>query len=502
MSLLFNIIYAAHANGTHHKLALDALQFMQGGEAARWRKVFLQHSERYLEGSKDPDKKFKDFKNHVYHVRDNGWGGAPGKAREWYDKTVLALMEQDFEDAVYSAGVLSHYYTDPIMPLHTAQSEAENVIHRAAEWSVAKSYSELWKDGVGWARGMRVELSSDLPDFVEEMVRQGAVHSNQYYESLIAHYDFDLGVVDPPLGYSEQGQKILSGLLVYAAVNFSQILDRAIAESGVSAPDVNLTAETVVAGLKIPIRWVTNKIENAEERKAIEAMYDELQQTGTVDKTLSEDDRAIRDLHKTEVLRSKSGGVSSAEAAEAQEAIEVVRETINQAARAIKTANLDLDQAVEAKQKQRRPRGAKFYLEPSDKVEDAPSIGKKTAERLAKAGIRSVGDLLAADPDVAAADVGARHITAEVIISWQAQAQLVCDLPKLRGTYAKLLVGAGFPDVNAVAKADAPAMLTAVEAFCQTSEGERALGSMKEPDLDMVEGWIYSAIDVLESKAA
>lgn len=32
MSLLFRIVYAAHANGTHHKLALDALQHMEGPE--------------------------------------------------------------------------------------------------------------------------------------------------------------------------------------------------------------------------------------------------------------------------------------------------------------------------------------------------------------------------------------------------------------------------------------------------------------------------------------
>ena len=34
-------------------------------------------------------------------------------------------------------------------------------------------------------------------------------------------------------------------------------------------------------------------------------MYDELKATGRVDKTLTEDDRTIRDLHATEVLAPK-----------------------------------------------------------------------------------------------------------------------------------------------------------------------------------------------------
>ena len=76
MSLLFRILYATHANGTHHKLALDALNHLRGSDAEAWRKVFLANAEIYLEGSKAPDKQFKDFTNHVLHVRDGYWGGA------------------------------------------------------------------------------------------------------------------------------------------------------------------------------------------------------------------------------------------------------------------------------------------------------------------------------------------------------------------------------------------------------------------------------------------
>ena len=43
--------------------------------------------------------------------------------------------------------MLSHYYTDPIHPFHTAQTDAENAIHRACEWSINRSYDELAKLG-------------------------------------------------------------------------------------------------------------------------------------------------------------------------------------------------------------------------------------------------------------------------------------------------------------------------------------------------------------------
>ena len=47
MSLLYRIIYAAHANGTHHKLALDALLKLQHRHADGWRNMMLKHVAPY-----------------------------------------------------------------------------------------------------------------------------------------------------------------------------------------------------------------------------------------------------------------------------------------------------------------------------------------------------------------------------------------------------------------------------------------------------------------------
>ena len=265
MSLLFRIIYAAHATGTHHKLALDALNKLRGADAEQWRRLFLKHASVYMEGSKDPDKRFKDFKNHVLHVRDNYWGGAPEKVENWYRHLVEALKAHSWNEAVYSAGVLSHYYTDPIHPFHTGQTEAENDIHRAAEWSISRSYDALK------TMGERAHATLDVPvpegeRWLREMAIGGAEHSNTFYEKLIAHYDITRGVVDPPSGLDPIGQAVVAELIVYASTGFARILDKAFEEAGQQPPQVNLTPDTIIATLQIPIRRLQKRLQNAEDR--------------------------------------------------------------------------------------------------------------------------------------------------------------------------------------------------------------------------------------------
>ena len=63
------------------------------------------------------------------------------------------------------------------------------------------------------------------------------------------------------------------------------------------APDVSLTAATLLAAVQMPIKVLARRVADAEERRVIERMYDELIAHGTVDRQLPEDDRQVRDLH-------------------------------------------------------------------------------------------------------------------------------------------------------------------------------------------------------------
>jgi predicted flap endonuclease-1-like 5' DNA nuclease len=530
MSALFRIVYATHANGTHHKLALDALEAMQGGEKEAWTRLFLKHVERYLEGSKAPDVTFKDFKNHVLHVSENYWGGAPEKAEEWYRQTIAELKAGNWPAAVYAAGVMSHYCTDPVMPFHTGQTEAENAIHRATEWSINRSYDALRT--LGEKRfGNPAMPATGGPKWLSEFVCDGAEFSHRYYEKLIAHYDIHKGTVKPEEGLDDIARDTVAELLVYAANSFGRVLDAAIAEAGVAAPDVTLTVETFLAMTQIPKKWIEKRLTNAEDRKLVQAMYDELKTTGRVEHTLPEDDRLVRDLHRTEVLAPKLAERRQARAARIPggSAPVVASKTppaLKPAAASAPTAEPD-DTALElAVAKSGHisadafeappaiPRPATFadpsgpraipprshpqagaeegkkYLFASDDLEAAPSIGPKIAERFTAIGIHTVGEFLAQAPEELAELLDDPHFDAETLTDWQDQAQLVIDVPGLRGTHAQLLVGAGYRTAQAVADADPIALSARVLKFVTTSAGKRVLREGRPPDIEKIKSWV------------
>ena len=301
MSLLYRVIYAAHANGSHHKLALDALLRLTRADAEAWTRVFLKHAKLYMDGSKAPDNEFKDFKNHVLHVEDGYWGGAPEACERWYANLVTALKEQNWSEAVWCAGVLSHYVVDPIHPFHTGQTEAENNVHRAVEWSINRGYDDLKREGEIAMRGELLAAPSG-PNWLRDHVCRGAEVSHRYYGTLIAHYDINVGVVDPPAGLDSVARAAVGELIVYAADSFARVLERAIDEADVTPPDVSLALDTLLATLAMPKKWIAKRLANAEDRRIVEAMYDELMATGRVEQNLPEDDRMVRDLHAREVL--------------------------------------------------------------------------------------------------------------------------------------------------------------------------------------------------------
>jgi hypothetical protein len=612
MSLLFRIIHAGKAKGTHNWLALDALLHLENDEAAKWRRLFLKHVDVYLEGSKAPDREFKDFKNHVLHVGDEFWGGAPDKARAWYEKFVRSLAEKQFEEAIYCAGVLSHYYTDPIQPFHTGQCEAENNMHRAVEWSISKSYKKLRKRGLKRREAIIVEAEPGA-DWLGDMVRRGAVRSHQYYDALISGYNLERGVVSPPDGLSEGCRAFLSELLVYASMGYARILDRAFIEAAISPPDVNLTLNTFLAGLTIPVHWILRKLEDGEEARAVKAAWDELRQTGRVEKNLSEDDRFIRDLHRREVssrrviaptprearrlrrhfsgqgnvrnelteerlnasasisARAKAAPVKAeaapiniaiAKAASApdgeRKAAATQARTPAPAARpamlkpasvaapatapviaavsndnqpstpaasgetiaTAKSKGSKKSKAPKAARKQeekdrkatnrkdsaaaasrKRKRNPRYYLEPSDNIEKAPSIGRKTAARLEKIGVETVDDLLKADPRDISSAVNVKWITSCEVGKWQKQARLVCEVADLRGGHAQILVGAGIVSSRSLALLSGNELLSMMKLYCH-GEGKNLRACERLPELERVEGWIRSVKENPRSVAA
>jgi hypothetical protein len=301
MSLLERVVRAHRCRSTHHYIALDALSLIGGEQGEAWKAIFLVHHEHLLEGAKVPDAKFKDFKNHVCHVNEGRWGGAPDKATEWYARSVELLRAKKWSKAAYALGVLSHYYADPIQPFHTGQTEEEGVIHRAVEWSIAKSRDVI--DEMIEANGYPDIQVPDGLGFVADMVVEGATLSNTYYNTFIDHYDLERGVTHPPSGLDETMREGIAELVAYATAGFAALLTQAVEEAAVAPPKAHLTLQGYIETLDIPLRWITAKLADVNDRAQVERMYKEFKKTGKVIKTLPEDDKIIRKKHAAQVLR-------------------------------------------------------------------------------------------------------------------------------------------------------------------------------------------------------
>lgn len=491
MSLLFRIVYAAHAKGTHHKLALDALRQLTSPNAEAWQRLFLKHAEIYMLGAKAPDDEFKDFKNHVLHVRDGYWGGALDEAEEWYGVLVDSLRAEDWERAVWSAGVLSHYVSDPIQPFHTGQSEGENSIHRAAEWSISRSYDDLRASGLATSREFVVEARKGN-SWLRDLVVRGAERANPHYEALIAHYNLEAGVSDPPSGLDATSRRILGELLVYAAASIACTLDHAFAEAGVAPPEVTLGLDTVMAAIKIPAKTLAKRLADAEDRRIVEAMYDELTSTGRVEKTLPEDDRVVRDAYEAEIAApqrarlaaERQAAVSAAAAPRAKPAPKVPASIITAAPPSAVAPLLH---------SAREETPAKRYLALSDDLERAPSIGPRTAERFAAIGVTTVSEFLCASAKEMAAALNTRHLPADTLLLWQDQCRLMLAIPGLRGTHAELLAQSGYPTTESIAAADTAKLCADVLAFVATADGKRLLREGAPPDIERIRDWVSLA---------
>ncbi len=559
-------------------------------DAQSWMDVFLRYNASYLDGAKAPDTQFKDFKNHVLHVHDGYWGGAIAAAEKWYAKALTAMKSHDWEDAVYSTGVLSHYFSDPLMPLHTGQSESEGPVHRAVEWSVCKSYGELQhildEDQGGYPRWECPTGS----DWLAQMVRRAADLANPHYDTVIDHYDLANGTRDPLLGLDQTLKDIFAKCLGYAVIGMSRIIERLIEESNTDPPWVDVTLQGVIAAVKMPFRAIAKNIEDVREREKLRQIFDEFERTGKVIETLSPDDAEVRKAYAEEVLHlplshldaqpirkpgerhgqgaavrersarsvtvpvidnrkrnaafvnpepikvepdrpiakpttTKPSLPPLAEKILSHDAPTEVREVVKPAAPlkkepepvvaksalqakdpevAAKPAEKTSEEKIAAKKPEKKPAETKlkFYLDRSKPIQDAPSIGSKTAERMRNAGVNTVGELLSSHPEKLAAKLDVAHIVPDVIRQWQAEATLVCRVPGLRGHDAQILVACGIDQPAELADCLVEDLLDLIQPFVESSDGQRVLRGAEPPDEAEVTEWIAAAQQARSLKAA
>jgi hypothetical protein len=144
-----------------------------------------------------------------------------------------------------------------------------------------------------------------------------------------------------------------------------------------------------------------------------------------------------------------------------------------------------------------------FTLGRQSPVNEAPSVGPHGAELMAKVGIRTIADLLNANPQSVADEIAEPSLTAEVITRWQVEARLACRIPGLRRREARLLAACGYAEAEQVAGADVAELAKKVQTLCATSRGKRLLGAnAKTPARGQVAQWVRQAAKMRPLEAA
>ena len=278
MDVLSSILRAAYCRSTHHYFAMDALPLVQTDAGRRLVGHLLRHHRRYLSGAIDPDVRFRDFQNHVVHVDEGYWGGAPRVAHRWYDRMLRYLRTDRFADAAHAAGVLSHYFTDPMQPLHTHSCDREAVIHRPLEWTVLQSYESILAD---WKSDeMRVVFClSDRSEWLGEAVLHGARFARHRLQRVLDDFDLASAVRHPAQGLSPELRASMAELFGIAITGWARVIERAARDAELSRgrelPQAGWRSATFVAMLLAPLNLSKRRSRYAHEQQSVEALYEE-----------------------------------------------------------------------------------------------------------------------------------------------------------------------------------------------------------------------------------
>jgi len=495
MSFLRSVLRAAHCRSTHHFFALDSTLYVDTAAGQRLGNLLLKHHERYLAGAKDPDDRFRDFHNHCVHVRDGYWGGAPRLAMIWYERLRNYLISDRLSDAAYAAGVLSHYFTDPLQPLHTAQTEREPMVHRAMEWSIRCCYDEilsLWRDDE-----LRVVYQlGEGEAWLAEAIFKGARFANHSYDRLVNTYDLERGSTNPADGLDANAKATFASLFGLAITGLARLWERVAQEAeeakGSEIAHQGLTFEAVFATLQVPEKLLLKRIQNRQERNEVARVLDEVRRTGQVVDNIPAEcfvKQQVWIVHQRELAWRQPMD----EPSDRSEPISAHPPTLSfvDAQERLGETRRNADESII--QPSISSPGRK-RLHRSDPIIDAPSIGPKTAARMAAIGIHDVGSFLDEDAGSLAVRLETRWITTKTIGEWQAQARLMCEVPGLLARDTQLLVGAGYRNFDQVKAGNAELIHQAITRFADTSEGRSVLRNGEVPALKLVQQWVESCL--------
>lgn len=527
MRALTAVLRAAHCKSVHHYFAMDALEEVRTDSGRQLSRMLMAHFADYLKGAKDPDTAFKDFQNHVLHVQDGFWGGAAKAALKWYSDALEHLAAGRYRDASYSIGVLSHYYTDPWMPLHTGQTTKESVVHRPMEWSIFCAYDEI----MDLALSDPSLPSFDLPEsdaWLKDAIHASALLSHRYYHELIDNYDMTEARVQPSLALGQSSKKVLAQLFTWAISGWAAVLDRMSFESTATIPSFSLTWPTLLATVTVPAARITKAISDVQQKREVEAIMHEYLATGTVKRSLPEEQIVVakarvrypellptqREINSARAVveQTRPNPTDVSDDREEKHANEnnlgkqlAAPKSPAMPNRAASSRALTTNDRPMAEIKNRATKtqsissqptnnsGRVKRLELDDPIVDAPAIGPKTAVRLEAIGIRTVRQLMMADSQELASKLKTSWIKSHTIDQWKVQARLVHEIVGLSAAGSGLLYLAGVTNVEELLRQSVDELHQMVLRASETSEGQRVLRDKAPPSKDTLNKWRHRA---------
>jgi hypothetical protein len=544
MESIVAILRAAHCKSTHHYFAIDALFEVATKPGQELANLLLANYSQYLQGAKDPDNVFKDFENHVLHVRDGYWGGAAKACQKWLTECYKRMQANQWPEAAYAIGVLSHYFSDPFMPLHTAQSPRETIVHRPLEWSVCCAYSEIYETACHDAQLESFALEPRA-DWVQDGVMRGATMVNKYYEPLMDDYDMNESRRNPKLALGSDSKRILSQLFTWVLTGWGNALDRIAIEFDKPIPQASLALPTLLAGIQVPMKKVVAAIESNEQRREVENILDEYQRTGKVVRNLTPEQRTVQkvrvtkpDLHppakdiervvasvqaanaRPMPLVSPPPSVPTNQSDKANPTQSIVQPPMPAIIKPTPRPSTHSNEIVikkptiaasvsfprkaiphsqsSAPRVQQNPARATLETTPRQRarltsispIVDAPAIGPKTAARFIDAGYQTVGHLLQGDPERIATQLDTKWITPKLVSQWQDQARMACQIERLTAAGSGLLIMAGIRTVEDLLQHNAEQIYAMIDEVAQSAEGKRLLREQPPPPINKIQEWL------------
>ncbi|MFW9932605.1 MAG: zinc dependent phospholipase C family protein [Candidatus Thorarchaeota archaeon] len=190
-----------------------------------WKEAFEFYLPELMAGSTTPDQAWQDWDNHLYYP-DTGEHSAPSAAAQWYDYARANFTAEEWEKGFFAAGVMSHYFSDPCIPLHTGPGHPG---HAGYESDINSNLSII-------------ELTDPTETLIANVTQEvvsAATRSHVYYDLIVAAYpDNDTRALDQTNVMSAT-EECLS-----RAVNGTLSLFYTLT-NGISAPEIVITYDFV-----------------------------------------------------------------------------------------------------------------------------------------------------------------------------------------------------------------------------------------------------------------